>query len=41
VFCSQDGSITFADLTVSDPAFVAVSQQEVEQLNALVGAMVR
>jgi hypothetical protein len=41
VFCSQDGSITFADLTQSSPAFVAVSQQEVEHLNALVGAMVR
>jgi Ca2+-binding RTX toxin-like protein len=41
VFCSQDGSITFADLTQSSPAFVAVSQQEVEHLNRLVGAMVR
>jgi RTX calcium-binding nonapeptide repeat (4 copies) len=41
VFCSQDGSITFADLTQSSPAFVPVSQQEVENLNALVGAMVR
>ena len=41
VFCSQDGSITFADLTEKSPAFVAVSQQEVEKLNPLVGAMVR
>ena len=41
VFCSQDGSITFADLTQGSPAFVAVSQQEVEHLNGLVGAMVR
>jgi len=41
VFCSQNGSITFADLTQSAPSFVPVSQQEVEQLNGLVGAMVR
>jgi len=41
VFCSQNGSITFADLTQSSPAFVAVSQQEVEHLNGLVGTMVR
>jgi hemolysin type calcium-binding protein len=41
VFCSQSGSITFADLTQSSPEFVAVSQEEVEHLNALVGAMVR
>jgi hypothetical protein len=41
VFCSLGGSIAFADLTEASPAFVAVSQQEVERLNALVGAMVR
>jgi hypothetical protein len=41
VFCSQSGSITFADLTKPAPAFVVVSQQEVEALNPLVGAMIR
>ena len=41
VFCSQDGSITFADLTQSPPAFSPVSQQEVEHLNSLVAAMIR
>jgi|SRR5215208_4890467 len=41
VFCSQGGSIAFADLTVPSPAFVVVSQQEVEALNSLVGAMIR
>lgn len=43
VFCtSQDGgSIAFANLTDPSPAFVAVSQQQVETLNPLVGAMIR
>ena len=41
VFCSQDGSITFADLDQSSPAFAPVSQQSVEHLNGLVGAMIR
>jgi hypothetical protein len=41
VFCSQNGSITFADLTQSSPAFAPVSQQVVERLNALVAAMIR
>jgi hypothetical protein len=41
VFCSQDGSIAYADLTQSSPAFVPVSQQEVEHLNGLVAAMIR
>ena len=41
VFCSQGGAIAFADLTVPSPAFVVVSQQEVETLNSLVGAMIR
>ena len=42
-FCpSKDGpGIAFADLTLPSPAFVDVSQQEVETLNPLVGAMVR
>jgi len=41
VFCSQGGSIAYADLTVPSPAFVVVSHQEVEALNSLVGAMIR
>ncbi len=42
VFCSQgDGTIAFADLTLASPAFVTVSQQEVETLNPLVAAMIR
>jgi hypothetical protein len=41
VFCSQGGSIAFADLTDSSPAFTVVSQQEVERLNRLVAAMIR
>ena len=41
VFCSQGGSIAFADLTGPSPAFVVISQQEVETLNSLVGAMIR
>lgn len=41
VFCSQGGSIAFADLTAKSPAFVAVSQGDVEKLNPLVGAMIR
>lgn len=43
VFCSGQGagSIEFADLNHPSPAFVVVSQSEVEALNALVGAMIR
>jgi len=41
VFCSQDGAITFADLTSPSPAFVAVSHPEVQSLNPLVAAMIR
>jgi hypothetical protein len=41
VFCSQGGSIAFADLTVPSPFFAVVSQQEVTHLNSLVGAMIR
>jgi hypothetical protein len=41
VFCSQSGSIAFADLTAPSPAFVVVSHQEVESLNSLVAAMIR
>jgi hypothetical protein len=43
VFCTSEvgGSIAFADLTDPSPAFVLVSQQEVETLNSLVGAMIR
>jgi len=41
VFCSEGGSIAYADLTAPSPSFVVVSQQEVEKLNALVGAMIR
>ena len=43
VFCSGQGggAITFADLTVPFPSFVVVSQQEVNELNSLVGRMIR
>ena len=41
VFCSQGGAIAFADLTQRFPAFVVISQPEVETLNLLVGAMIR
>ena len=43
VFCSGQGggAITFADLTVPNPSFVVVSDQEVGQLNWLVGKMIR
>ncbi len=43
VFCTSQagGSIAFADLRDPSPAFVVVSQQEVETLNPLVGAMIR
>ena len=42
-FCpSKEGAgIAFADLTLPSPAFVDVSQQEVETLNPLVAAMIR
>ena len=41
VFCSQGGSIAFADLTVKSPAFTVVSLGDVETLNPLVRAMIR
>jgi hypothetical protein len=41
VFCSQGGSITFADLTDLSPTFVEVSLQDVRTLNSLVSAMIR
>ncbi len=41
VFCSQGGGIAFADLTQSAPVFVPVSQQQVQSLNRIVGAMIR
>jgi hypothetical protein len=41
VFCSQDGGIAFADLSQSLPTFVPVSQEQVQSLNQLVGAMIR
>ena len=41
VLCSQGGAIAFADLTAPAPAFVVISQQDVNTLNALVGAMIR
>lgn len=42
-FCPSGGGagIAFADLTVPSPAFVNVSQPEVETLNSLVAAMIR
>ena len=41
VFCSQGGSIAFADLTQSSPGFTVVSQEEVAKLNRLVAEMIR
>jgi hypothetical protein len=43
VYCTGQGggSIALADLTLPSPAFVVVTQQEVEALNPLVGAMIR
>jgi hypothetical protein len=43
VFCPSEGGagIAFADLTLASPVFLDVSQDEVEILNPLVGAMVR
>jgi hypothetical protein len=43
VFCSSEegAGIAFADLTLPSPAFVDVSQGEVESLNPLVAAMIR
>ena len=41
VFCSQDGAITFADLTKPSPAFTVVTQPDVQSLNHLVAAMIR
>jgi hypothetical protein len=42
-FCpsEQGAGIAFADLTLPTPAFVDVSQEEVETLNPLVAAMIR
>jgi hypothetical protein len=40
-FCPSGVGIAFADLTLPLPAFVDVSQQEVETLNSLVAAMIR
>jgi RTX calcium-binding nonapeptide repeat (4 copies) len=41
VFCSQSNAIAFADLTVPSPSFTLVSPNDVSQLNALVGTMIR
>jgi hypothetical protein len=41
VFCSQGGSIAFADLTAKTPAFTVVSLGDVETLNSLVRFMIR
>ncbi len=43
VFCPSEGGagIAYADLTLASPVFLDVSQDEVEILNPLVGAMVR
>jgi hypothetical protein len=41
VFCSQGGSIAFADLTAKSPAFSVVSLGDVETLNSLVRFMIR
>ena len=41
VFCPSGAGIAFADLTLPSPAFVDVSQQQVETLNPLVAAMIR
>jgi len=41
VFCSQDGAITFADLTKPGAVFTPVTHQDVQQLNSLVAAMIR
>ena len=40
-FCPSGVGIAFADLTLPSPAFVDVLQQEVENLNPLVAAMIR
>jgi hypothetical protein len=43
VFCTDQGgnAIAFANLTDASPAFVPVSQSQVESLNSLVAAMIR
>lgn len=41
VFCSQDGAITFADLTRPGAVFTPVTHQDVQGLNSLVAAMIR
>jgi hypothetical protein len=40
-FCSQNGSIVFADLTAPSPVFVTVTQPDIELLNPLVATMIR
>jgi hypothetical protein len=40
-FCSQAGSIAFADLTTPSPVLTAISRPELEALNPLVAAMIR
>jgi hypothetical protein len=41
IFCPSGAGIAFADLTLPSPAFVNVSQQQVQTLNPLVAAMIR
>jgi len=43
VFCTDQagGALAFADLTDASPAFVTVSQHQVERVNSLVAAMIR
>jgi hypothetical protein len=40
-FCSQAGSIAFADLTAPSPVLTAITRPELEALNPLVAAMIR
>jgi Ca2+-binding RTX toxin-like protein len=43
VFCTSQpgGQVTFADLTQSSPQFVVVSLEQVQQLNQIVGLIIR
>ena len=43
VFCTSEagGAVSFADLTAPDPAFVEVSLEEVDRLNATVRKIIR
>jgi hypothetical protein len=43
MFCTSQsgGSIAFANLKDTSPSFGVVTQQDVENLNSLVGAMIR